>query len=139
MIVLKMRRRRRLLTRRRRLRRLRRLLSHQAQAQRFGCEKGKDGDVIGLGCDLDKMQMHVSLNGNFQAPQGVFLRSLLKHIALKYRSPEHLFRVCVFITAGRLHLLEASVAYVVGKRLAVLWGGTMSRTCILVVVPGTCV
>ena len=29
------------------------------------------GDVIGLACDLDKMQMHVSLNGSFAAPHGV--------------------------------------------------------------------
>ena len=28
------------------------------------------GDVIGLACDLDKMQMHVSLNGSFAAPNG---------------------------------------------------------------------
>jgi hypothetical protein len=29
------------------------------------------GDVIGLACDLDKMQMHVSVNGSFAAPNGV--------------------------------------------------------------------
>jgi len=33
--------------------------------------KWQDGDVIGLACDLDKMQMHVSLNGSFAAPRGV--------------------------------------------------------------------
>jgi hypothetical protein len=32
--------------------------------------KWQDGDVIGLACDLDKMQMHVSLNGSFAAPNG---------------------------------------------------------------------
>jgi hypothetical protein len=29
------------------------------------------GDVIGLACDRDKMQMHVSLNGSFAVPHGV--------------------------------------------------------------------
>ena len=29
------------------------------------------GDVIGLACDLDKMQMHQSLNGSFASPHGV--------------------------------------------------------------------
>jgi hypothetical protein len=33
--------------------------------------KWRIGDVIGLACDLDKMQMHVSLNGSFAAPNGV--------------------------------------------------------------------
>ena len=33
--------------------------------------KWQDGDVIGFACDLDKMQMHVSLNGSFAAPNGV--------------------------------------------------------------------
>jgi hypothetical protein len=33
--------------------------------------KWRIGDVIGLACDLDKMQMHVSLNGSFAAPHGV--------------------------------------------------------------------
>jgi len=27
--------------------------------------ENRDGDVIGLACDLDEMQMHVSLNGSF--------------------------------------------------------------------------
>jgi len=31
----------------------------------------QDGDVIGLACDLDKMQIHISLNGSFAAPHGV--------------------------------------------------------------------
>ena len=30
--------------------------------------ENRDGDVIGLACDLDKMQMHVSLNGSSAAP-----------------------------------------------------------------------
>jgi ankyrin repeat protein len=29
------------------------------------------GDVIGLACDLDKMQMHVSVNGSFAVPNGL--------------------------------------------------------------------
>jgi hypothetical protein len=29
--------------------------------------KWQDCDVIGISCDLDKMQMHVSLNGSFAA------------------------------------------------------------------------
>ncbi len=29
------------------------------------------GDVIGLACDLDAMQIHVSVNGSFAAPNGV--------------------------------------------------------------------
>jgi hypothetical protein len=33
--------------------------------------KWQDGDIICLACDLDKMQMHVSLNGNFAAAHGV--------------------------------------------------------------------
>jgi len=33
--------------------------------------KWQDGDVIGFACDLDKMQMHVSLNGSFAAPHRV--------------------------------------------------------------------
>jgi hypothetical protein len=31
------------------------------------CNKWKNGDVIGLACDLDAMRMHVSLNGS-EAP-----------------------------------------------------------------------
>ena len=38
---------------------------------KYKCDKWKDGDVIGLACDLDKMQMHVSRNGSFAAPRGV--------------------------------------------------------------------
>ena len=33
--------------------------------------KWQDGDVIGLACDLEKMQMQVSLNGSFAVPNGV--------------------------------------------------------------------
>jgi hypothetical protein len=33
----------------------------------------REGDVIGIACDLVQMQMHVSLNGSFAAPDvGVF-------------------------------------------------------------------
>merc|ERR1712216_75905 len=32
------------------------------------------GDVIGLACDLDTMQMIVSVNGSFAAPNGVVFR-----------------------------------------------------------------
>ena len=39
-------------------------------AEAWEC-KWQDGHVIGLACDLDKMQMHVSLNGSFAAPNGV--------------------------------------------------------------------
>ena len=31
----------------------------------------KQGDVIGLTCDLDAMRVHVSVNGSFAAPNGV--------------------------------------------------------------------
>ena len=31
----------------------------------------KEGDVIGLACDLNTMQMHVSVNGSFAAPNGI--------------------------------------------------------------------
>jgi len=37
----------------------------------YKCDKWKNGDVIGLACDLEKMQMHVSVNGSFAAPNGV--------------------------------------------------------------------
>jgi hypothetical protein len=37
----------------------------------YKCDKWKNGDVIGLACDLDAMQMHVSVNGSFAAPNGV--------------------------------------------------------------------
>jgi len=39
---------------------------------RHGCLLGwQTGDVIGLACDLVAMQMHVSVNGNFDPPNGV--------------------------------------------------------------------
>jgi hypothetical protein len=38
---------------------------------KYKSKKWKNGDVIGLACDLDKMQMLVSLNGSFAAPHGV--------------------------------------------------------------------
>ncbi len=37
----------------------------------YKCVQWQNGDIIGLACDLDKMQMHVSLNGSFAAPNGV--------------------------------------------------------------------
>ena len=44
---------------------------HNAQSKEYKCDQWKNGDVIGLACDLDKMQMHVSHNGSFAAPNGV--------------------------------------------------------------------
>ena len=37
---------------------------HNAQEKDYKCDQWKNGDVIGLACDLDKMQVHVSLNGH---------------------------------------------------------------------------
>ena len=34
----------------------------------------KAGDVIGLACDLEEMQIHVSVNGEFAAPNGVVFK-----------------------------------------------------------------
>ena len=45
--------------------------THKADAKEYKCDKWKDGDVIGLACDLDAMQMLVSVNGSFAAPNGV--------------------------------------------------------------------
>ena len=36
----------------------------------YECE-WKTGDVVGLACDLESMQLHVSVNGSFAAPNGV--------------------------------------------------------------------
>ncbi len=44
---------------------------HKGKRGEYECDKWKNGDVIGLACDLNKMQMHVSLNGSFAAPNGV--------------------------------------------------------------------
>ena len=41
-----------------------------SESGEYECDQWKSGDVIGLACDLDKMQMHVSLNGSFAAPNG---------------------------------------------------------------------
>ena len=41
---------------------------HGAQQKEYKCDKWKNGDVIGLACDLDKMQMHVSVNGSIASP-----------------------------------------------------------------------
>jgi hypothetical protein len=38
--------------------------------ERYECT-WKQGDVIGLACDLDAMRVHVSVNGSFAAPNGV--------------------------------------------------------------------
>ncbi len=43
---------------------------HKDHVKAWKCE-WQISDVIGLACDLDKMQMHVSLNGSFAAPNGV--------------------------------------------------------------------
>ena len=37
---------------------------HNAQEKDYMCDQWTNGDVIGLACDLDKMQVHVSLNGH---------------------------------------------------------------------------
>jgi hypothetical protein len=43
---------------------------HNCQKQDYKCVPWKKGDVIGIACDLVQMQMHVSLNGRFAAPDG---------------------------------------------------------------------
>ena len=43
---------------------------HNGQKQDYQCAPWKEGDVIGIACDLVQMQMRVSLNGNFAAPDG---------------------------------------------------------------------
>jgi hypothetical protein len=44
---------------------------HKGESGEYECDQWKNDDVIGLACDLDKMQMHVSLNGSFAAPNSV--------------------------------------------------------------------
>ncbi len=44
---------------------------HNGQETDYKCDQWKKGDVIGLACDLDNMQMLVPLNGNFAATNGV--------------------------------------------------------------------
>ena len=36
----------------------------------YGC-RWKEGDVVGLACDLENMQVRVSVNGSFAAPNGI--------------------------------------------------------------------
>lgn len=43
---------------------------HKGERGEYKCDKWKEGDVIGLACDLDKMEMLVSLNGSYEAPHG---------------------------------------------------------------------
>jgi len=45
------------------------LTNHKGKTGEYKCDQWQNGDIIGLACDLDKMQMHVSLNGSFAAPQ----------------------------------------------------------------------
>ena len=47
------------------------LTNHKGKTGEYKCDQWQNGDIIGLACDLDKMQMHVSLNGSFAAPHGV--------------------------------------------------------------------
>ena len=43
---------------------------HNNKKGEYAC-KWKTGDVVGLACDLESMQLHVSVNGSFAAPNGV--------------------------------------------------------------------
>ena len=43
---------------------------HDGQTKDYKCVPWKIGDVIGIACDLVRMQMRVSLNGRFAAPDG---------------------------------------------------------------------
>jgi len=43
---------------------------HNNEQGEYAC-KWKTGDVVGLACDLESMQLHVSVNGSFAAPNGV--------------------------------------------------------------------
>ena len=45
------------------------LTNHKGKTGEYKCDQWQNGDIIGLACDLDKMQMHVSLNGSFAAPR----------------------------------------------------------------------
>ena len=49
---------------------LARVFMHKGEKQDYKCAPWKEGDVIGIACDLVQMQMRVSLNGNFAAPDG---------------------------------------------------------------------
>jgi hypothetical protein len=43
---------------------------HKGQRKPYAC-KWKKGDVVGLACDLDGMQVLVSVNGSFAPPNGL--------------------------------------------------------------------
>ena len=43
---------------------------HDNEQGEYSCEWNKD-DVVGLACDLENMQLHVSVNGCFHAPNGI--------------------------------------------------------------------
>ena len=47
----------------------RQLIWHEGREPGYPC-KWKEGDVVGLACDLESMQMLVSVNGSFEAPNG---------------------------------------------------------------------
>jgi hypothetical protein len=47
---------------------------HKGEAGEYKCDQWKEGDVIGLACDLDKMEMLVSLNGSYEAPHGCIFK-----------------------------------------------------------------
>ena len=43
---------------------------HKLDGKTYACE-WKAGDVVGLACDLEAMQVLVSVNGSFDAPNGL--------------------------------------------------------------------
>ena len=43
---------------------------HKSDGKTYACE-WKAGDVVGLACDLEAMQVLVSVNGSFDAPNGL--------------------------------------------------------------------
>jgi hypothetical protein len=43
---------------------------HKGESEEYAC-KWKPGDVVGLACDLDGMQVLVSVNGSFAPPNGL--------------------------------------------------------------------
>jgi len=45
-------------------------IKHNAQERQYDC-RWKKGDVLGLACDLKDMHLHVSVNGCFDAPNGL--------------------------------------------------------------------
>ena len=45
-------------------------IQHNAQESQYDC-MWKKGDVLGLACDLKDMHLHVSVNGCFDAPNGL--------------------------------------------------------------------